>query len=215
MRTKLLGAFIAALAITAFAALPSMASAANVTLKEGSTTVAVGETLRAHSTNAVFKGRPSEREIKCARTSLRGQVRTNPGTRITFRSGGRFRNLADGDQCVVEGGGLPGGRLTARVENVTFRSDILLQKTGTHVEGEVEVRFTFRIFDRGRAGETPIAECNYDGVVEVRSTVGSHEFHATGRVPLESGSESCDTEGHFRGDFRLSRRDGTSPVKTN
>jgi hypothetical protein len=221
MRTKLLGAFIAALAITAFAALPSaaMAQGSNVTLKEGNLTPPAGTTLRAHSTNTTFTGRkePGVKSgivVACARTSIRGQIRTNPGARITFRPGGVFQNATGGDQCAVTGP--PVGRLEARVENVTFRKDITLQKTGTAVSGSTEVRFTFRISDRELSPE-PIAACNYEGEVKVTSVVGSDSFKAkTTGTKLEVGSVgSCDPEGDLAGDFRLTRRDGTTAVTTN
>jgi hypothetical protein len=219
MRTKLFGAFVSALAITAFAVLPSMASAANVTLKEGNLTVPAGETLRAHSTNTTFTGRvepgvPSGDIVACARTSIRSEVRTNPGARITFKPGGVFQNSEGGDQCKVEGPNLPAGRLEARVENVTFRQDILLQKTGTAVSGTTDARFTFRYFDRELA-PTPIAACNYEGVVNVTNTLGQDIFHAESTAALEAGSsEGCAPEGDLSGDFRLLRRNGTSEVRT-
>jgi hypothetical protein len=219
MRTKLIGAFIAALAIAAFAALPSAASAASVTLKEGNLTVPAGETLRFHSTNTKFTGRaepgvPSGLVVACARTSIGSQVRINPGARVTFRNGGIFQNETGGDQCKVE---FPGaeGRLELRVENLLFREDINLQKTGTAVSGSTTARFTFRIFDRARS-LTPIAACRYESVIHVTSTVGSDVFHAASEATLEpGGGESCDPERDVSGDLRLTRRDGTSAVKTN
>jgi len=215
MRTKLLGAFISALAITAFAALPASAMAQEVTLKQGNTTVKVGETLRAHSTNTVFTSRPNGQEIKCARTSIRGEVRTNPGARITFFNGGVFQNAAGGDQCIVDPSE---GRLTARVENVTFRKDINLRRSGTKIEGRTEARFTFRIWDRAINPTEPIAACSYEGKFKVRSTVGSEVFHAESEEDAtlhEGSSESCDPEGFLRGDFTLSRRDAKTRVITN
>jgi hypothetical protein len=218
MRTKLFGAFIAALAITAFAALPSAASAENVTLKEGSANLEVGTTVRATSTDTTFTGRESGNVVACATTSIRGQVRKNPGARITFRNGGRFDNAAGGDLCKVEGP--PAGRITARVEDVRFRKDINLRKRvgTTHITGRTEARFTFRFFDPTRAGETPIAGCNYHAKIEVRSEVGSSVFHAETEEDaiLEEGSfGACDKEGALRGNFTLTRRDGTTLVKTN
>jgi hypothetical protein len=215
MRTKLLGAFIAALSIAAFAALASMAMAENVTLKEGANNLEVGATVRATSTDTTFVGRPSGLTVACAKTSIRAKVRKNPGARLTFRNEGVFQNAAGGDQCAVGGSG---GRLTARVENLTFRKDINLRKREgtTHITGRTEARFTFRFFD----GLTLVASCSYEGKLNVRSTVGSTVFHAESEEDAvldeeRVNSESCDTEGFIRGNFKLTRRDGTTEVKTN
>jgi hypothetical protein len=215
MRTKLIGAFIAALAMAAFAALPSMAMAENVTLKEGPQNLPVETTVRATSTNFTFTGRTSGLTFACATTSIRAQVRKNPGARLTFRNGGRFDNAAGGDQCKVEP---TGGRVTYR-ENVTFRKDINLRKrVGTeHITGRTEARFTFRVFDKAMHPERPIAVCNYEGPLEFSNTVGSDVFHVESEEDalLEESVGECDEEAFFQGDFRLTRRDGTSPVKTN
>jgi hypothetical protein len=219
MRTKLFGAFIAALAITAFAALPSMASAANVTLRDNGNPVAVNETIRATSTStstipAKFTGRPSGRAVECAKTSIRGKVRTNPGTtgaRITLRNEGVFEGAGGGDRCAVTN---TGGRVKARVENLTFRTDLTLQKENGIVTARTEARFTFRFFDRALEPNGPIAVCNYEGAIELEGTAGTDEFHAESETDatLESGLGNCDSEGFFEGDFRLTRRDGTTPV---
>jgi hypothetical protein len=215
MRTKLFGAFIGALAITAFAALPSMASAQNVTLKEGNLTVPAGETIRATSTDFLFTGRPSGLSVACDKTSIRGLVRTNPGVRVTFRSGGVFQNAGGGDRCKVEP---TSGRLRARVENVTFRKDINLTKNAAGVvTGRTEVRFTLRLFHLALEPNGPIASCSYDGTLEVTGEVGKDEIHVQSEedalLETEISSESCDPEEFLVGDFRLTRRDGTSVVK--
>jgi hypothetical protein len=216
MRTKLFGAFIAALSIAAFAALPSMAMAESVILKEGSENVEVGETLRATSTNTTFTGRTSGRAVECAKTSIRGQVRENPGARITFREGGVFEGADKTDRCAVS---KTEGRIKARVENVKFRKDITLTKEGTHVRGRTEARFTFRFFDRKLEPNGPIAVCNYHDKIEVRSESNSDVFHAKSetdaRLEEKGNVGECDEKGALRGDFRLTRRDGTTAVKNN
>jgi hypothetical protein len=213
MPTKLLRAFIAALAIAAFAALPLAAMAENVTLKEGSQNLEPEDTIRATSTNFTFTGRESKRVVACATTSIRGMVRENPGGRITFRNEGRFDNAAGGDQCPLAG---TGGRISFR-ESVTFREDITLQKTGTQVEGRTTARFTFRFFDRQLEPEGPIAACSYEGPLEFTNTIGSDSFKVKSEenAILETSVGECDEEAFFQGDFRLTRRDGTTPVKTN
>jgi hypothetical protein len=214
MRTKLFGAFIAALAITAFAALPSAAMAENVLLKEGSTNVTVNSTLRATSRNAIFTGRQSGLSVACDKTSIRGKVRTNPGARVTPRNEGLFQNSNGGDKCKVEP---TAGRVRARVENLTFREDITLTKENSIVSGRTTVRFTFRFFDRGLS-ESPIAACNYEGTIEVTGTAGSGAFiiQSEADAELEPGSVGqCDERVFFTGDFGLTRRDGTTVVKPN
>jgi hypothetical protein len=185
-----------------------------VLLKEGSANVAVNSTLRATSTNTTFTGRTSHRAVECAKTSIRGKVRTNPGARITFRNEGVFQGADGSDRCAVSN---TGGRVKARVENLTFREDITLTKENGIVSGRTTARFTFRFFDRALRPDGPIAVCNYEGAIEVESETNKSVFHAESETDatLESGLGECDSEGFLAGDFTLTRRDGTTLVKNN
>jgi hypothetical protein len=216
MRTKLIGAFIAALAMAAFAALPAAAMAEKVTLKEGPNNLEVGTTIRATSLNTIITWRTNGISVACAKTSIRAQVRTNPGARVTLRNGGTFLNAAGADQCKVEP---TEGRVTARIEDVRFRKDIDLQKIGPKFIGRTTVRFTLRVFDEEIHPGRPIAVCSYEGPIEFKGDVGSDAFIVQSETDAELEPEvsvgECDERTFFTGDFELTRRDGTTPVRTN
>jgi hypothetical protein len=204
MRTKLFGAFIAALAIAAFAALPAAAMAEPVVYRQEEEVV-TPSSLKATSKNLTFSA--GGLVIECATSTVGGAVR---GSTIDITAG-TFLNAGGTEPCKTNNPSID-FTVPAVAGSITFERD------ETEVRGSGEVRFQLRFRIPGFAMVT----CDYNGEFETRTALNSDVIEITkGAVTLESGGEresdpnhilGCPSQATVAGQLRLTRRDGT-PVQ--
>jgi hypothetical protein len=205
MRTKLFGAFIAALAVAAFAVLPASAMAAPAVLKMEGEEVPATTTWEATSSNLSFTGRPSGPVIHCGENRVTGTVTENPGATVSLSSTNWSFTEGGSMFCPLPG---TGGRLESRVSSFVPRSELHLTKAGGVATGSLRADFTFRVYDRARS-PNPIAHCIYEGSFEVTGETGSDVFSVAGEGTRQASSEGeCAETGDLEGTFRLARRSG-------
>jgi hypothetical protein len=203
MRTKLFGAFIAALAITAFVALPAAAMAEEVVYRQEEEVV-TPSSLRATSKNLTLTGGGLVAE--CATSSIGGAVR---GSTLDITKSS-FLNAGGTEPCKTNN---PSIDFTMRGSG-----SISFERDETEVRGHGEVRFQLRIRIPGFAMVT----CDYNGRFKTRTEFGSDVLKlVAGPAELELGGERESDPNHvlaclgtvtLAGEFRLTRRDGT-PVQ--
>jgi hypothetical protein len=205
MRTKLFGAFIAALAVAAFAVpAAAMASPSTLRMETGNEVVKEGETIKAHSTSLVFTA-STGLQIKCARSQINAEVTENPGLKLAI-IGGVFNGAGGTPPCATNSPGVE-----AEVLNVA--GNLNFTTSGGTVTGSGTATFTFRITVRGVGMST----CDYEGSITTSSASGSGSVSITGGASTllatrEAGLGACAPTGTVSdpNPLTLSRRNGTA-----
>jgi hypothetical protein len=207
VKRKIIAALLPVVAFAAFALAPAMAQAANVTLKEGSRTLQVGETLKFEGTTLFDDG---VLIFQC-KEELTGQVISNPGATIEITGshfedpvGGRCRRSPYYPELTVEPVISPGHMLK-------------VQKTGNlgYFEfNEVPTRFDFY------KNSSKIGVCNMLLNSIGEWTVGTSQVFLEGsylRDPNKENSSGCSLEVTTSADFSVTTTfEGTeSPVTLN
>lgn len=208
MRVKSFGAFVAALAVTSFAALPASASAEEVTLLTPEKGLLEGAPVKGFSTNLTFATKSGT--VACAESTIGGEVTENPGARMMFFEdslvgGGTMKGPNGDDLCPVAG---TGGRLEARVRPIEWRENLTLFKMNGEGFGFTTIDFEVDIWDRNLSKATPIASCKYAAFVAAEFEPGIPLGLSLEAVPLLTtggarGGSICPAEGELKGTFEI------------
>jgi hypothetical protein len=174
----------------AFAALPAMASAAELTDEAGA--VPVGEEIRAESGNTTTK--TAVGELKCKKVNIGGEVTTNSGGTVTLAMLPASEEIAQ--ECVRS---TPLGEEAVTV-SATFTHLHLSPETNTAV-------FDFSVKFPGLGGLV----CNFEGTVAASAIEGGAKLNAKGTV-VGTSAEPCPKGGEFNGDFALSDSNGAVTI---
>jgi len=203
MRTKLFGAFIAALVAGAFAALPAVASAEAVTLSTaGRGNLNAGDSVTGFSGNLKFGG-PSQ-FIECTESEINGEVTAN-GTdpvEVEFENGGRFEGgsaierISGMVNCPVSG---TGGSVTARIRPMRFRASLKLTKSGGVISGSTSADFELAFHALGGF----IRECKYSGNISVILVSGRVKMSWVMSLVGDRFNTGCSQQLAFTGEFEL------------
>jgi len=206
MRSKLFGAFMAALVVGAFAALPAVASAEAVTLSTaGRGNLVNGDSIDGFSENLKFGNAPQF--VECEESEINGEVTANgvDPAEVELENGGHFEGgggtgrTAGKRPCPVSG---TGGRVTARVRPVRFRAPLTLTKNAGVISATVTADFEIAFHDPLLGGY--FRECRYSDVISLTRVSGKLKIRS-GSATLVSDrfASGCAAGGTLTGEFEL------------
>jgi hypothetical protein len=199
MNSKLIGVFVAVLAVVALVAFPAGAMAEDATLEYEETEVPLesGAPFNMFSTNLEFK-LASGVIVVCNENEISGTVGAASPLVATLEMGRFEGGGSAGWRCLVAGSNK---RYEASFSEVSFKASLKFRK----ILGKVQVdpftmNYKLEIWDIAADPKAPLFNCQFD--VTLGSTVAGDKLLSTGEPELKFGGPAC-LGGPVTGEFRM------------